>query len=92
MDSHLDFEDDDIVPLFARHFTEAEYHVMELKATKAVGVGPQAAFAIPFVGAGFADAERDEALAHTPLPVRVIYRLFRGRYARLVAQLEGRQS
>jgi hemerythrin-like domain-containing protein len=92
MDSHLDFEDEDIVPLFARHFSEEEYRVLETKAMKAGGVGPQAAFAIPFIGASFLDEERDAALANTPAPVRVIYRLFRGRYARLEAQLEGRQS
>jgi hemerythrin-like domain-containing protein len=91
MEAHLDFEDADIVPLFARHFTADEYKVMEDKAIKLIGVSGQAAFSIPFVVTGFEPADRERLIAETPMPVRVIYRLFRGRYARLEAQLEGRQ-
>jgi hemerythrin-like domain-containing protein len=91
MDEHLDFEDEDIVPLFARHFSEAEYREIEGKATRATGKSSQAAFAVPFIASAFTEDERPQALAATPLPVRVIYRLFRGRYARQEAALEGRK-
>ena len=34
LDTHLGFEDDDVVPLFAIHFTGAEYEALEKKAMK----------------------------------------------------------
>jgi hemerythrin-like domain-containing protein len=85
MDEHLDFEDDDILPLFEAHFTAEEYEALDARAVKATGISKQAAFTVPFVAASVDPATRDRLLAEAPGPFRVLYRLTRGRYARLTA-------
>jgi hemerythrin-like domain-containing protein len=92
MDAHLDFEDEDLLPLFGRHFTAAEYSVLQEQAVKHVGLGKQAAFTIPFVMHWARPADRDHMLAGAALPIRAFYRLTRGRHARLTAQALGRAA
>jgi hypothetical protein len=83
MDEHLGFEDEDILPLFSRHFTFEEYDAMEVQAQKALGAGKQAAFTIPFVLYWL----EPETVAHlmdaAPAPFRVLHRLTRRRHARM---------
>lgn len=89
MTEHLDFEDADVLPLFVRHFTAAEYLALDHQATKTVKPGPQAAFAVPFL-AHFADPDDlDFMLAHAPAIVGIILRLTRKRHARLAVAALG---
>ena len=83
MDAHLAFEDAEMLPLFAQHFTTDEYVALETQAFESIGAGPQAAFPVPFVLSQLDGATRAQMLATAPRPFRVIYKLFRGRYARL---------
>lgn len=87
MDRHLDFEDEDIVPLFQRHFSKAEYDAIEQMAIKSTGVGPQAAFTVPFVVEALDPETRAEVLASAPIALRVLYRLTKGRYQRMEGRL-----
>jgi hemerythrin-like domain-containing protein len=89
MDSHLDFEDADLVPLFGRHFTGQEYEELTKAAMKGLSL-KQALFSVPWVMHWAAPADRAKMLDGAPLPLRVIFRLTRGRHARLTALALGR--
>jgi hemerythrin-like domain-containing protein len=89
MEEHLAFEDADLLPLFERHFSAEEYEEMDARALKAIGLGTQAAFTIPFVAAALPADVRDEVFAIVPTAFRVIYRLTRGRHARLARRALG---
>jgi hemerythrin-like domain-containing protein len=89
MDAHLDVEDADILPLFARHFTSDEYVVLEQQAHKAMGIGKQAAFSVPFIVSYMTPEVRDHQLRNAPAALRVLWRLTRGRYARLTTAAFG---
>ena len=91
MDDHLDFEDEDLVPLFGRHFTASEYEELTEAAVKGLSI-KQAAFTVPFVMHWASPADRAKMLGEAPLPMRVIYRLTRGRHARLTALALGRAA
>ena len=83
MDEHLDFEDEHVLPLFAEHMDQTEYTAMEERAAKVMGIGVQAAFAVPFV-VDSVDAEtRTHLFATAPAALRVLYRVCRRRHARL---------
>lgn len=86
MARHLDFEDEDILPLFERHYTAEEYAVLDEAAVKALGLR-NAVFAVPFVLSFATDELRAEMLDGAPLPLRVIDRLGRRTHARLLAEL-----
>lgn len=83
MDSHLDFEDEDLVPLFGRHFTAEEYKALSEAAMKHPGLGKQAAFTVPFVMHSASAPERTKLLGEAPLPFRILFRITRGGHARL---------
>jgi hemerythrin-like domain-containing protein len=84
LESHLSFEDDDIVPLFAEHFTGAEYEVLEKQASKRVNLR-QLAFTIPWALEG-ADAEqRRHLLSTVPHVFKLVWYVTRGRYRRMAA-------
>ncbi len=89
MDAHLDLEDAEILPLFVRHFSAEEYDVMEDQAVKAIGLGAQAAFTIPFAVAATPEADRAELLAAAPAVLRLLHRATRARHARLEARAFG---
>jgi hypothetical protein len=81
LDHHLGIEDDDVLPLFARHFTAEEYQRLDDQALKSIGPR-QLLFTVPWaVCAGDPDT-RAQVLADAPLPVRVIWVLTRRRYVR----------
>ena len=89
MDQHLDFEDADILPLFQRHFSREEYEGLDARAMKHIGIGRQAAFTVPFTVAAMTAEEFEHALGTAPLPMRLLYHLTKGRYARLEATVFG---
>jgi hemerythrin-like domain-containing protein len=89
MDEHLDFEDDDVIPLFLRHFTGEEYAALEEQAMKSLGLGAQAAYTVPFLVYWTDPLEAAEMLAAAPLPFRILHRLTRRRHARLAATTLG---
>lgn len=92
MDGHLDFEDADLVPLFGRHFTAEEYDAMTQQAMKQLGIGKQAAFTVPFVMYWASPAQGQKLLGEAPLPMRILFRLTRGRHARLTSLALGRSA
>jgi hemerythrin-like domain-containing protein len=91
MDRHLDFEDEDLVPLFTRHFTPAEYAAMEGAAKSSLSLS-QAAFTVPFIMHWAPAAESAELLAGAPLLMRVLYRATRRSHARLTQLALGRAA
>jgi hemerythrin-like domain-containing protein len=83
MDEHLDFEDEQILPLVSEHIDHDEFAALEERASKSMGLGPQAAFAVPFIVDSVDEATRLQLFASAPMPLRVLYRLSHRRYARL---------
>ena len=82
MDSHLDFEDADLVPLFERHFTADEYDELSTAAQKGLSI-KQAAFTVPFVMHWAEPDDARELLAGAPLALRLLHVATRRRHARL---------
>jgi len=85
MDRHLDLEDAEIIPLVETWFTADEFEQLEQQANKAIGLGKQAFFTIPFIVGEMPDDERKRLMADAPLPLRLLYRLVRLPHARLAA-------
>lgn len=84
MDAHLGFEDDQVLPLFERHFAADEYAALDREAVRSLGLGTQAAFSIPFILRAVPAERRALVVAEAPLPLRVLHRLTRARHERLV--------
>lgn len=91
MDRHLDFEDEDLLPLFTRHFTRAEYAAMEEAAKSSLSLA-QAAYTVPFIMHWASREESAELLAGAPLPMRLLYRATRRSHARLTRLALGRAA
>lgn len=89
MDRHLAFEDEDLLPLFGRHFTATEYDKLTQAAMKGLPMR-QALFSVPFVLHWASPADTAKMLAEAPRPLRVLHRLTRGRHARLATLALGR--
>lgn len=85
MDSHLDFEDEHLVPLFGEHFTAEEYTELTTAAMKHLGIGKQAAFTVPFVMHWAAPADAQKMLGEAPAAFRLLFRLTRRGHARLTS-------
>jgi hemerythrin-like domain-containing protein len=83
MDEHLDLEDEQVLPLFERHFGAAEYLVLEERAIKSIGIGKQALFTVPFLVDSMEEPVRTQMLGSAPMPMRLLYRATRRRFARL---------
>jgi hypothetical protein len=88
LDHHLGIEDDDVLPLFARHFTVEEYTALDDEALKRIGPR-QLLFTVPWAVAAADEPTRAHTLAKAPAPVRVIWRLTRRRYLRRTALVMG---
>jgi hemerythrin-like domain-containing protein len=88
LEEHLAIEDADVLPMFERHFTAAEYAELEAQAGKAITIR-QAIFTAPWYMATVDDETAARTLREAPLPLKVIYRLTRRSYARLVAKAFG---
>jgi hemerythrin-like domain-containing protein len=91
LEEHLAVEDDDILPLFERHFTAAEYDAMHQQAIKRVSFG-QLAFTVPWIAAHLEPEELQQLMGTAPLPLKVLWYATRGRYARRTAYALGEPS
>lgn len=89
MHRHLDFEDAELVQLFARHFTQAEYTELTKQAMASIGLGKQALFTVPFVGSWSTASGLEHMLSEAPLAFRIMYRLTHRSHARLVERALG---
>jgi len=86
---HLAVEDQDVLPLFWRHYTAAEYDVVfqqAVKKGKKAGMWFIAPFSVDCYAAG---PEREAFLASVPGVLRLFHRLVRPSYDRLVAKALG---
>ncbi|MDQ2648977.1 MAG: hemerythrin domain-containing protein [Actinomycetota bacterium] len=89
LQAHLAIEDADVLPLFWRHYTPAAYDQVVQQAMrngKKAGLWFVAPFSVDCYPEG---PERDAFLASAPLPLRLLHRLVRPRYDRLVAAAFG---
>lgn len=84
LDEHLDVEDRDVVPLLERHFSAAEYHVLDQRAKKDLDL-KQAAFTCPWLLATCTPDEQRQILADAPKALHLVWLLTRNRYARLAS-------
>lgn len=89
--SHLDFEDDDVVPMFERHFSADEYAVLNDRVMKSINKR-QALFTVPWFMATTSPETAERTLAEAPTALRIMHRLTRRRYARLVHAAFGADS
>jgi hemerythrin-like domain-containing protein len=85
---HLDVEDEDLLPLFYRHFNAAEYDALHERAQR---LTPKSslAFAVPWFVAALDDEGRERVRAAAPRSMRLLYRLTRRSHARLVDRAFG---
>jgi hypothetical protein len=88
LDHHLGIEDDDVLPLFARHFDAEEYERLDDKALTAIGPR-QLLFTVPWAVCAGDPETRAQVLADAPAPVRAIWVLTRRRYVRRTALAMG---
>lgn len=79
---HLDHEDEHVLPLFVSHMTKIDYDEIAERALKRQPAS-QLAFAVSWVMSNATDAERRHILGEAPLPLKVVWKLNRGRYERL---------
>ncbi len=84
MSSHLDFEDREILPLFERHFDAEEYDAFQTQARRSVSLR-KAFFFAPWLLASLEPAAAASLLQSAPLPLKLIHRAARRRYARRTA-------
>jgi hypothetical protein len=85
---HLGFEDADVLPLFLRHFTAAEYRDLDDRALK-LADRSQLPFAVPWALAAADAAEQQRLFDQAGLPFKVLWYATRGRYARLARRAFG---
>lgn len=88
LDHHLGFEDAEIVPMFARHFTAAEFEAVEERARRTVDKRTLP-FSIPWFAEALTEEEKVRALATAPLAFRLLWYATRRRYARLATSALG---
>jgi hemerythrin-like domain-containing protein len=86
LDGHLGVEDQDVLPLFWRHYTAADYdEVFQLAVKKGKKAGMW--FVAPFSVDCYPEGpDRDAFLASVPGVLRLLHRLVRPRYDRLLAE------
>ena len=85
---HLDVEDNDVLPMIERHFTAAEYELLDEAAMKHMKLR-QMRFTLPWWMATVPPEVAAHELAVAPLMLKVIWYAARRRYARLEAQAFG---
>ena len=85
---HLDVEDDEVLPMIERHFSAADWKVLDDAALKHMTV-KQLRFTLPWWMATVPADVAAHELAVAPLLLKVIWRLTRRRYARLEAKAFG---
>lgn len=85
---HLDHEDEHVLPLFVTHMSKLDYDEISERALKRQPLS-QVTFAVPWVMSNATDAERRRVLDQAPLPLKMVWYLYRGRYARLAKKALG---
>ncbi len=85
---HLDVEDDVVLPLLESRFTAAEYDALDHRAIKTVPLR-QLVFTVPWMMATLRPDAAERLRAGARLPMRVLWRTTRRRYARLLEQAFG---
>jgi len=81
---HLEIEDRDILPLYWRHYSAADFDALHQQALKG-GKKKGLSFIVPWNVASL-DPEHQKVLIRTaPLPLKVVWRATRSRFARLEA-------
>jgi hypothetical protein len=89
---HLAVEDTEVLPLFSQHYSADEYQVVfdqAVKKGKKAGLWFVAPFSVDCYPEG---PERDAFLASVPAVLRLLHRIVRPRYDRLVASALGSES
>lgn len=81
LDGHLRTEDDDVLPLFARHFDAEEYEALDRQAIKRTGVR-QLLFTVPWAATSVDPADAARLLREGPGVIRAIWQVTRRGYAR----------
>ena len=82
--AHLAYENDEILPLFALHFTAEEYEALDGQAIKHVSLR-QMVFTLPWLMSGLDEKAQAELRADAPMPLVLLWKASRRRYARLDA-------
>jgi hemerythrin-like domain-containing protein len=80
---HFAHEERVVVPLFARHFSAAEYETLRREADR-VHPPSELCFALPWFFDHLETAEREVILAETSVPLRLLAAVLRPRYRQLV--------
>ena len=88
---HLDVEDNDVLPLYWRHYTAEEYDAVFQKAVKK-GKKTGLAFVVPWNVDCLEGAARDAFVAAAPPALRLVHRLVRPRYERLLTAAFGSED
>jgi hemerythrin-like domain-containing protein len=81
LDQHLAHEDADIVPLFARHFTNDEFQAMNQQVLKSL-TPRQVLFTVPWFASMMTGEELDAFFAHGPKFLPLVWRMRRRSYCR----------
>jgi|EndMetStandDraft_8_1072994.scaffolds.fasta_scaffold249517_1 hemerythrin HHE cation binding domain-containing protein len=84
LESHLGFEDEEIVPLFERHFSASQHEELETQARRRV-VLRQLLFTVPWAMEGAETEEQQHLMDTVPFTFKVIWYATRGRYRRLAS-------
>jgi hemerythrin-like domain-containing protein len=88
---HLAIEDADVLPMFEQHFDAGEYTELEKLAGKAITLR-QALFTVPWYMATVDAETAGRALREAPFALKVVYKVTRRSYARLVETAFGSSS
>jgi hypothetical protein len=78
---HLGVEDSDVLPMFARHFSAAEYDELDEQAIKHTGLR-QLLFTVPWAVSLAGAEEVDHVLTDGPFILRAVWHATHRRYAR----------
>ena len=84
-DRHLGYEDDEVAPLFARHFSGPEFDELNTRAVRMTSPR-QLVFTAPWLLAQLDAGEQAEVLASVPRALHLLWFATRRRYARLCAR------
>ncbi|MGZ4726837.1 MAG: hemerythrin domain-containing protein [Acidimicrobiales bacterium] len=88
LDEHPGYEDEEVVPLFIRHFSPQEFTALNEQATRSTPPR-QLLFSAPWLMSMMTADERRNVLAAAPKPVHLLWVLTRGRYRRLTERAFG---
>ncbi|WP_426570954.1 hemerythrin domain-containing protein [Aquihabitans sp. McL0605] len=86
--AHLEVEDDDVLPMYWRHYTADEYDALQQRAIKD-GKKKGFMFVAPWSVESIDGAEREAFFAQVPAAMRLFHRLVKPRYDRLIEAAYG---